>query len=94
VAGGRANWEKLSTPVLMVDNKSAIALAKNPVLHDRNKHIDVRFHFIHDCVEEGLLKLGYIETTRQLGDILTNPLGRLRHQELMIKIGIEEIKQE
>jgi hypothetical protein len=37
--------EKLSTPTLMVD-KSAIALAMNPILHDRSKHINVRYHFI------------------------------------------------
>ena len=38
-------------PTLMVDNQSAIALAKNPVLHDRSKHIDVRLHFLRDCVD-------------------------------------------
>ena len=38
--------EKLTTPALMVDNKSAIALEKNPVLHDRSKHINMRYHFI------------------------------------------------
>ena len=36
-------------PALMVDNQSAIVLAKNPVLHDRSKHIDVKFHFLRDC---------------------------------------------
>ena len=40
-------------PALMVDNQPAIALAKNPVLHDRSKHIDVKFHFLRDCVDEG-----------------------------------------
>jgi len=45
--------EKPCTPALMVDNKSAIALAKNPVLHDRSKHIDTKFHFIRDCVDGG-----------------------------------------
>ena len=36
-------------PALMVDNQPTIALAKNPVLHDRSKHIDVKFHFLRDC---------------------------------------------
>ena len=40
-------------PALMVDNQPAIALAKNPVLHDRSKHIDVKFHFLRDCVDGG-----------------------------------------
>lgn len=38
---------------LMVDNNSAIALMKNPVFHGRSKHIDVKYHFISECVERG-----------------------------------------
>ncbi|CAN6371938.1 unnamed protein product [Urochloa humidicola] len=86
--------DEAQAPVLMVDNQSAIALAKNPVHHDRSKHIDTKFHFIRDCVDGGQIKLQYVETARQLGDILTKPLGRLRHQELRIKIGVEDIKKE
>jgi hypothetical protein len=37
---------------LRVDNKSALALAKNPVFHERSKHIRVRYHFIRGCSEE------------------------------------------
>ena len=36
---------------IYVDNKSAIALAKNPVFHDRSKHIDTKYHYIRECVE-------------------------------------------
>ncbi|CAN6328560.1 unnamed protein product [Urochloa humidicola] len=42
-------WE-LDVVELRVDSKSALALAKNPVFHERSKHIDVRFHFITDCL--------------------------------------------
>jgi hypothetical protein len=38
---------------LRVDSKSALALAKNPVFHKRSKHIQVRYHFIRSCLEEG-----------------------------------------
>jgi hypothetical protein len=38
-----------------MDNQSAIALSKNPVLHDCSKHIDTQFHFIRDCVDSGRL---------------------------------------
>lgn len=37
---------------LKVDNKSAIALSKNPVFHERSKHISTRYHYIHSCVED------------------------------------------
>ncbi|GAB2265831.1 hypothetical protein Dimus_037849 [Dionaea muscipula] len=57
-----------------VDNQSAIAIAKNPVYHDRSKHIDVRFHFLRDSVANGVVKLVYVKTQDQLADILTKPL--------------------
>ena len=61
----------------MVDNQPAIALARNPVLHDRSKHIDVKFHFLWDCVDGGQIVIKFVKTGRQLVDILTKPLGRL-----------------
>ena len=65
-------------PGLMVDNQPAVAFAKNPVLHDRSKHIDVKFYFLTDCVDEGQIVIEFVETGRQLADVLTKPLGRLR----------------
>jgi hypothetical protein len=85
--------EELQAPVLLVDNKSAIALAKNPILHDRSKHIDTKYHYIRDCIVEGRIKVEYVDTAQQLGDILTKSLGRLRLQELRRKVGVEEIKE-
>ena len=41
--------------VLQIDNKSAINLAKNPVLHGRSKHIEARFHFLREKVNQGEL---------------------------------------
>ena len=40
-------------PELRVDNRSAIALVKNPVFHDRSKHIEIRYHYIRQCVDKG-----------------------------------------
>ena len=59
---------------LLIDNKSAIALAKNSVHHDRSKHIDIRYHYIRECVEEGKVEVDYVSTKDQLADILTKPL--------------------
>jgi transposase InsO family protein len=73
---------------LRVDSKSALALAKNPVFHERSKHIRVRYHFIRGCLEEGSIKAGYINTMDQLADLLTKPLGRIRFLELCSKIGM------
>ena len=79
-------------PALMVDNQPAIALAKNPVLHDRRKHIDVKFHFLRDCVDGGQIVIKFVETGRQLVDVLTKPLGRLRLMDLKEMISMEEVQ--
>jgi hypothetical protein len=78
-------------PRLMVDNMSAIALSKNPVYHDRSKHIDTRYHFIRECIEEGTIVIEYVPTERQLADILTKALGRVRFIQLRSEIGVLEI---
>ena len=83
---------KAQAPALKMDNQPAIALAKNPVLHDRSKHIDVKFHFLRDCVDGGQLVIEFVETGRQLADILTKSLGKLRFQELRKMIGMVEVK--
>ena len=77
---------------LMVDNQPAIALAKNPVLHDRSKHIDVKFHFLREYVDGGQIVIEFVETARQLADVLTKPLGRLRLTELKEMIGMEGVQ--
>ena len=39
--------------VIMEDNQSAIAIARNPILHARTKHIDIRYHYVREAVQEG-----------------------------------------
>jgi hypothetical protein len=83
--------EEPRAPMLLIDNKSAISLIKNPVLHDRSKHIDLRYHLIRDYVERGELDVDYVSTETQLADILTKALGRIRFQELKNRIGVAAI---
>lgn len=77
---------------LKVDNQSAISLSKNPVFHDRSKHIQIRYHFIRDCVEEGSVAVEHVRTGDQLADMLTKPLPRLKFLELRERIGLRMIK--
>ena len=56
------------------DNQSAIALAKNDAFHQRTKHIDIRYHFIRQHVNEGRIIIKWIHTNKQQADILTKKL--------------------
>ncbi|KAK2978513.1 hypothetical protein RJ640_023759 [Escallonia rubra] len=51
---------------IFVDNKSAIALAKNPVFHDRSKHINARYHYITKCITEKAVELKYVKSQDQV----------------------------
>ena len=75
---------------LLVDSKSALTLAKNPVFHERSKHIRLRHHFIRGCLEDGSIKASYINTTDQLADLLTKPLGRIKFLKLCFRIGLAQ----
>jgi dihydroorotase len=79
------------TVKLYVDNQSAIQLVKNPVFHDRSKHIDTHFHYIRECVEDGKIVVEHIGTANQLADIVTKSLGRVQFQDLRARIGIIDI---
>ena len=59
---------------IFCDNTSAIAISNNPVLHQRTKHIDIRYHFIRDHIMNGESELQFIPTEYQLADIFTKPL--------------------
>ncbi|GKA89904.1 integrase, catalytic region, zinc finger, CCHC-type containing protein [Tanacetum coccineum] len=76
------------------DNKSAIALCCNNVQHSRSKHIDIRFHFIKEHVENGVIKLYFVNTEYQLADIFTKPLARERIEFLINKLGMRSFTPE
>jgi hypothetical protein len=59
---------------VLCDNSSTIKLSKNPVMHGRNKHIDVRFHFLRDLTRDGVVELKHCGTQEQITDIMTKPL--------------------
>ncbi|GJQ93035.1 hypothetical protein Tco_0004174 [Tanacetum coccineum] len=72
---------------LYCDNKSAIALCCNNVQHLRAKHNDVRYHFINEQVENGIVELYFVRAEYQLADIFTKPLPRERFNFLIKKLG-------
>ncbi|CAL2234198.1 unnamed protein product [Prunus armeniaca] len=77
-----------ATP-LHCDNISAIAITKNPVFHQKTKHIDRRYHFIKDALQEGVINLEYCPTNEQLADIFTKPLAKDRFNYLREMLGVK-----
>ncbi|GJS93124.1 reverse transcriptase domain-containing protein [Tanacetum coccineum] len=71
---------------LYCDNKSAIALCCNNVQHSRAKHIDVRYHFIKEQVENGIVELYFVRTEYQLADIFTKSFAKRKIQFLDRKV--------
>ncbi|KAK4402464.1 Retrovirus-related Pol polyprotein from transposon TNT 1-94 [Sesamum angolense] len=67
--------EKQEEPTtIYCDNKSAIAITKNPVQHSRTKHIDIKYHSLREATTRGEIELKYCSTEEQLADIFTKAL--------------------
>nr|GEW84727.1 hypothetical protein [Tanacetum cinerariifolium] len=66
----------------------AIAISCNPVQHSRTKHIDVRYHFIKEKVEKGIVELFFIGTEYQLADMFTKALPEERFKYLVRRLGM------
>nr|GEV20775.1 retrovirus-related Pol polyprotein from transposon TNT 1-94 [Tanacetum cinerariifolium] len=65
------------------DSKATIAISCNPVQHSHTKHIDVRYHFIKEKVEKGIVELFFVKTEYQLADLFTKALSEDRFKYLV-----------
>ena len=74
---------------LFIDNQSAISVANNPEHHGRMKHLDLRFYWLRDMVEDGLIQVQHLRTDKMPADLLTKPLGRLKVQNLRGMVGLQ-----
>ena len=75
---------------IKADNQGAIALAKDNKFHSRTKHIDLRYHFIREAVEERKIKMEYIPSSENVADIFTKALPRPKFEELVMRLGLVE----
>ncbi|GKC78337.1 retrovirus-related pol polyprotein from transposon TNT 1-94, partial [Tanacetum coccineum] len=70
------------------DSKAAIAISCNPFQHSRTKHIDVRYHFIKEQVEKGIVELFFVGTEYQLADLFTKAMSEDRFKYLVKRLGM------
>lgn len=73
--GGELHGEAPVEAKILVNNKSAILLCKNPVHHERSMHIDTHYHFIHECMEEKRINVQHVGTEEQVANLLTKSIG-------------------
>ena len=73
------------------DNKAAISIAHNPVLHDRTKHVEVDKHFIKEKIENGTICMSYLPTSEQVADVLTKGLPKRQFESLIGELAMEDI---
>ncbi|SOV06091.1 uncharacterized protein UDID_19267 [Ustilago sp. UG-2017a] len=69
------------TPTVYSDNTGCIQVSKDPAQHWKLKHIDTKYHFVRNNVQEGRVQIKYVDTTRNLADVLTKPIGRQAMQQ-------------
>ncbi|GJU75359.1 retrovirus-related pol polyprotein from transposon TNT 1-94 [Tanacetum coccineum] len=81
---------KLNDVPVLCDNKGAIDLSKNLVLHSRTKHIEIRHHFLRDNVQKGNIFIEKVASKDNIPDILTKPLKREPFNLLRLGLGLME----
>ena len=85
---GEIGYDISDQNVIYCDNQSAIALSNNPEHHARTKHIDIQYHFVRNCVEDGKTRLEYCPTEDMVADGMTKTLGPERHRKLSRMMGM------
>ncbi|KAM1285869.1 hypothetical protein EV1_028411 [Malus domestica] len=82
--------QTVATP-MHCDNTSAIAITKNPIFHQKTKHINRRYHFIKEALQQGVIELLHCPTKEQIADIFTKALAREQFSYLRELLGVKSV---
>ena len=88
---GQVTGKCIGPVIIYIDNKSAIDLARNPVFHGRSKHIDIRYHFIRECIERGEIVVKHVSTDLQRADSLTKALATVKFERMRALLGVKDL---
>ncbi len=69
-------------------NQGSIENGKNQAINQRNKHIDIQYHSVHDVLADGKVEFAYCPTDERIADILTKPLDRVRFEKHVLSLGV------
>ena len=85
--------EELGMPLKAIplygDNQGSIFNASNPVQEKRMKHIDIQYHFIRQCIEDGKVELMFVEGINNPADLFTKNLGNIKFSKFRSQLGLE-----
>ena len=90
---GDIGVEQTSATPLFCDNKSTISIAKNPSMHGRTKHIDIRYHFIRGWQSKGVISLNYCNTSEQLADVSTKGVTIQKYENFQSLLGLRSFRE-
>jgi len=100
-AGKEASWlrnlynelgfTQTEPTIIMQDNTSTVAIAKNPMFHKCTKHIDSHFHWIREKIQDGRLDTNICCTEEQTADILTKSLAHPKHEKHRKVMGLSPV---
>ena len=80
--------------IIYEDKQSAIAIAKNPQFHGRVNHVNLKYHFIRELVNNNNYEMKYCQTSEMITDMLTKGLGRIKFEKLRAMTRIVPLKNQ
>ena len=84
--------EQKEPTTIWEDNQGSISTAKNPVFHNRTKHIQIRNHFVREAVADNIIDIRYCSTRNMIADILTKGIARPQFEKLREMMGVKLIQ--
>lgn len=78
--------------VIYADNQGTIKLANNPTFQKRSKHINIRYHYTRDLIDQGKIELEYRSTKEMIADGLTKPLGPVKFAKFVESLGLSTVE--
>jgi hypothetical protein len=79
---------EMDPTIIHCDNQKCVKLYKDPVFHDRSKHIEIKYHYIRDMVQKKEAHVQYLPTHEQIVDIFTKPLSKTKSEYFCERLGL------